>query len=184
MYVKLPLLFGEHWKRYTIPTHSEQATPAVPARAKQFDPLSVLANVTQAKSGGTRTLSADVDPAKLVGAIESLATNSRDINASRLHALGSAINVAHGSVSVDTTTHLPTAVSAEVTVTTPPKMVSQAMGITGFDLTVDASFDSWNQPVNVLAPSGATVLRLSPDALRMDGGSTKLNAGSLLSGLS
>ena len=79
--------------------------------------------------------------------------------------LGDAVKIAHGSVSVDTNTHLPTAISAELQVTTPGTMVKQAMGITGFDLTVNATFDSWNEPVHVNPPARATPLKLTSRSL-------------------
>jgi hypothetical protein len=177
VYIKLPVLLGSGWKSYTVKpgafshhklagmkTQSKDATSAA-LGLKRLNPLSLLSNVTQSDNGSVRTLSADLNPAKLVAAVESLAAGSHRSHAREIGMLGSAIKVAHGSVSVDTHTHLPTAVSTELQMTTPRAMVRRAMGITGFDLKIDVTFDGWNQPVHVSTPAGATPLRLGSHSM-------------------
>lgn len=177
VYIKLPALLGSGWKSYTVKPGAfahhklagvnENSKDAAGAAVglKRLNPLSLLTNVTQSDNGNVRTLSADLDPAKLVAAVESLAAGSHQSHAGQIGQLGSAIKVAHGSVSVDTNTHLPTSISTEVAITTPHALVHRAMGITGFDLKTDVTFDSWNQPVHVSVPANATPLALNPQSL-------------------
>ena len=173
VYIKLPALLGHGWRSYTVTPsalphgkrmlstgNSKEATAAARGFSR-LNPLTLLTNMTQSTSGGIRTFSADLATANLVAAVESLVAGPHSPPAREIGALGNAVNVAHGSISVDSHTHLPTSISLELQVTTPQAMVKRAMGITGFDLKIDATFDGWNQPVRVSIPASATPLKLS-----------------------
>jgi hypothetical protein len=179
VYVRIPLL-GHGWKRYVVP-RSQAAlrgpsvskldsakTKAVGAKLQQLDPAAMLRNVLELSSGSTNTFSADVDPAKVVAAIETLA--SGQVRAARhtaqLRQIGAGVKVAHGSVSVDSTTHLPTAASVELQMDVPQTLRTKAQGVTGFDLKIDATFDSWNQAVHVTAPAQSSALQLNSSLLQ------------------
>ena len=43
--------------------------------------------------------------------------------------------------------------------TVPKALAGQADGLTGFDFKIDATFDDWNQDVNVTAPSSLEAAR-------------------------
>jgi len=165
VYVKLPALLGSGWRSYTVKPGAFSHQKPAAAGLKRLNPLSLLTNVTQSDSGSAHTLSADLNPAKLVAAVESLAAGSHQSHAHQIDMLGSAIKIAHGSVSVNSHSHLPIAISTELAMTTPRAMVHSTMGITGFDLKVDVTFDGWNQPVHVSAPSSSTPLKLNPHAM-------------------
>ena len=181
VYIKLPALLGRGWKSFRVTPSalphskrmlSRENSKDASAAARgfgQLNPLTFLTNMTQSTSGSIRTFSADLDTANLVAAVESLAAGRHTPPAREIGALGNAIDVAHGSISVDNHTHLPTSISLELQVTTPQAMVKRAMGITGFDLKIDATFDSWNQPVHVSIPAHAAPLKLSSVALPAGG---------------
>ncbi len=181
VYIKLPALLGPGWRSYTVAPgalphtrrllskeNSKDASAAARGLSR-LNPLTFLTNMTQSTSGGIRTFSADLDTANLVAAVESLVAGPHAPPAREIGALGNAIDVAHGSISVDEHTHLPTSISVELQVTTPQTMVKRAMGITGFDLKIDATFDSWNQPVHVSIPAHAAPLKLSSVSLMAGG---------------
>lgn len=168
VYIKLPALLGPGWRSYQLPHSkrmlSQENSKDATAAARGFsrlNPLTLLTNMTQTTSGGIRTFSADLATANLVAAVESLVAGPHAPPAREIGALGSAVDVAHGSISVDDHTHLPTSISLELQATTPQAMVKRAMGITGFDVKIDATFDGWNQPVRVSIPARATPLKLS-----------------------
>lgn len=174
VYIKLPLLLGQGWKSYTVPAAAlarhQDRLPAVKS-TDGLNPLAVLTNVTQTDSGNTTTYAADVDPARLVAAIEKMATSKgASQHFAELNQLKGALKIAHGSISVNSTTHLPSAVSTEVSVTVPSSLQKQAQGVTGVDVKIDATFDSWNQPVTVSTPAGATKLQLNPKSLSLFSG--------------
>lgn len=181
VYIKLPALLGPGWKSYTVTPSSlahrkqmlsQENSKDATAAARGFNrlnPLTLLTNMTQSTSGGIRTFSADLATANLVAAVESLVAGPHSPPAREIGALGNAVDVAHGSISVDDHTHLPTSISLELQVTTPQAMVKRAMGITGVDLKIVATFDGWNQPVHVSMPARATPLKLSSVSLLAGG---------------
>ncbi len=172
-YVKIPVLLGQDWESFPINQHSSSSstgsgtdtidpTGQMDKQLKGLNPQSWLKNVTVSSGDGNDTVSADLDPTKLAADIVSLSKGA--ISASdqkQLDELTGALDVAHGSVSYDQSTHLPSAVSAEVTVTVPKSLASKADGLTGFDFKVDATFNDWNQGVTVTAPSSSKPLDLS-----------------------
>ena len=157
VYLKLPALLGAGWKSYILkPMENSRDVSSAAVGLKRLNPFSLLTNVTRVDGGGVRTFSADLDPAKLVAAVESLAAGSRQSHARQIAKLGSALTIAHGSVSVDMHTHLPTSVSAELGMNNGAKH--------GYSR-IDVTFDGWNQPVKVSVPSGATPLKLSSSSM-------------------
>ena len=170
-YVKIPVLLGQDWESFPINQHSSSTgsgtdtidpTGQMDKQLKGLNPQNWLKNVTVSSGDGNDTVSADLDPTKLAADIVSLSKGAISAaDQKQLDELTGALDVAHGSVSYDQSTHLPSAVSAEVTVTVPKALAGQADGLTGFDFKIDATFDDWNQDVNVTAPSSSKPLDLS-----------------------
>jgi hypothetical protein len=166
-YVKIPALLGDTWESFPINEHaagpSTTITPTkLDSQLKGLDPQSWLKNVSVTSDSGNDTVSADLDPAKMVSDIVTLSNGKISAaDQKQLDQFKGAINVAHGSVSYDQSSHLPSAASAELTVTVPKALSTEAAGLTGFDFKIDATFDDWNQAVNVQAPSSSKPLDLS-----------------------
>ena len=170
-YVKIPVLLGQDWESFPINQHSSSTgsgtdtidpTGQMDKQLKGLNPQNWLKNVTVSSGDGNDTVSADLDPTKLAADIVSLSKGAISAaDQKQLDELTGALDVAHGSVSYDQSTHLPSAVSAEVTVTVPKALAGQADGLTGFDFKIDATFDDWNQDVTVTAPSSSKPLDLS-----------------------
>jgi hypothetical protein len=167
-YVTIPALLGDGWKSFPIKS-SHTAMGGTDAqkldlnqKLKGVDPATWLKNLVVTSSDGNDTISADLDPAKMVADIIA-ASNTKPTAADtkQINQLTGAINVAHGSVSYDQSSHLPSAASAEVTVTVPPSLVSKTQGVNGFDFKIDASFDDWNKDVSVTPPSSSEPLNLA-----------------------
>jgi hypothetical protein len=167
-YVQIPALLGDGWKSFPINTSSHGQLPVGNedstklSKFKGLNPADWLSNVTVTSSDGDDTVSADLDPAKI--AKDVLAMMPKQATAAetkQINQLTGAVKVSHGSVSYDNSSHLPSAINGELSVTLPPALASQAQGITGFDLKVDATFSDWNEDVNVSAPSGAQPLDLT-----------------------
>jgi len=100
-----------------------------------------------------------LDIAKIISDVAS-ASNS-PISAKdqkQLDELAGAVKTAHGSESFDHSTHLPTALSAELAFDVPADLQKDSNGLTGLDIKVDATFSDWNSDFTVKAPSGATPL--------------------------
>jgi hypothetical protein len=167
-YIKIPALLGDTWESFPISQHASDSSPMgvtptkLDSQLKGLNPENWLKNVSVTSSDGNDTVSADLDPAKMVSDIVTLSNGK--ISASdqkQLDQVKGAINVAHGSVSYDQSSHLPSSASAELTVTVPKALATEASGLTGFDFKIDATFDDWNQAVNVEAPSSSKPLDLS-----------------------
>ncbi len=82
-----------------------------------FNPLTLLKNVTVTSGSGTDTVSADLNVAGLVRGIAKMSHGQ--VPAGALRQLNGVIQVAHGSVSYDSSTHLPAAAHLEVSVHVP-----------------------------------------------------------------
>jgi hypothetical protein len=166
-YVKVPALMGDEWESFPINEHaagpSSTITPTpLDSQLKGLDPESWLKNVSVTSNDGSDTVSADLDPAKMVADIVTLSNGKiTPQEQTQLDQVKGAINVAHGSVSYDQSSHLPSAASAELAVTLPKVLAKEANGLTGLDFKIDATFDDWNKDVSVQAPTSSKPLDLS-----------------------
>ena len=133
------------------------------------DPSKWLKNLTVSSSGSTDTIAADIDFAALIADLTSLSNSPiTPKDQKQLDQFESGIKTAHVSESFDHSSHLPSAVSAELALDVPSDLQKDANGLTGIDVKVDATFSDWNSDFTVTAPSGAT----------------PLNSGGLFGGLS
>ncbi len=162
VYLKVPLL-GDTWQSIPVSSAGRSVTTTrLDPKLAGLDPAKWLKNITATSGDGNDTVSADLDTAAIAATIlKGLPQADAAAARKEIAQLTRAIDVAHGSVSFDSSSHLPSAFTAQLTVTVPPAMAAQAKGITGFDLQIDATFDDWNQPVEVTAPAGARPLDLS-----------------------
>jgi hypothetical protein len=67
-----------------------------------------------------------------------------------------AIKTAHGSLSFDSSSHLPTEEKVDFAMDVPPSLQTQASGLKSVELNLDVKFSDWNQDFTVKTPSGAT----------------------------
>ena len=72
--------------------------------------------------------------------------------------LEKAITKAHGSLSFDSSTHLPTDEQLQFAMTVPPSLSSTASGLKSLALNLDIKFSDWNNDFTVTAPKGAKPL--------------------------
>jgi hypothetical protein len=93
-------------------------------------------------------------------------TFSASVIAARLPQMFAGIlRAAHGTVTIDHSTHLPSSATLTLSAVTPRTLVKRAQGIGGIHLQISVTFDHWNAPVHVTAPAVSTPLRLSQLAL-------------------
>jgi hypothetical protein len=168
-YIQMPTLLGPGWKSIDISKQMSSSGSSgsngstdksiEQLKALGLDPSKWLKNLTVSSSGDTDTIAADLDIAKIISDVAS-ASNS-PISAKdqkQLDELAGAVKTAHGSESFDHSTHLPSALSAELAFDVPADLQKDANGLTGLDIKVDATFSDWNSDFTVTAPSGATPL--------------------------
>ena len=168
-YIQMPTLLGPGWKSIDISKQMSSSGSSgsngstdksiEQLKALGLDPSKWLKNLTVSFSGDTDTIAADLDIAKIISDVAS-ASNS-PISAKdqkQLDELAGAVKTAHGSESFDHSTHLPTALSAELAFDVPADLQKDSNGLTGLDIKVDATFSDWNSDFTVTAPSGATPL--------------------------
>jgi hypothetical protein len=119
-------------------------------------------------AGGQDTISADLDVAAVFADIAKFGkTGITAKDKAQMAQISEAIKTAHGSLSFDSSTHLPTNESLQFAMDVPPSLSSQASGLKGIALNLNIKFSDWNKDFSVTAPSGAT----------------PLNTGGLLGGL-
>ena len=168
-YIQMPTLLGPGWKSIDISKQMSSSGSSgsngstdksiEQLKALGLDPSKWLKNLTVSSSGDTDTIAADLDIAKIISDVAS-ASNS-PISAKdqkQLDELAGAVKTAHGSESFDHSTHLPTALSAELAFDVPADLQKDSNGLTGLDIKVDATFSDWNSDFTVSAPAGATPL--------------------------
>jgi len=168
-YIQMPTLLGPGWKSIDISKQMSSSGSSgsngstdksiEQLKALGLDPSKWLKNLTVSSSGDTDTIAADLDIAKIISDVAS-ASNS-PISAKdqkQLDELAGAVKTAHGSESFDHSTHLPTALSAELAFDVPADLQKDSNGLTGLDIKLDATFSDWNSDFTVKAPSGATPL--------------------------
>jgi hypothetical protein len=165
VYIRVPMILGPGWQSMPIQSsrHAIDMKDGKNAvkrfQLRQFDPVNLLKNIAVTSESGTNTVSADLNVAGVIQDIVKLSHGQ--MTTAQLRQFGNAIQVAHGSVSYDSSSHLPSAAHLEIAVQVPAKFQKASKGLTGADVKIDASFDDWNQAVHVTAPSSSKPLDLS-----------------------
>jgi hypothetical protein len=167
-YIQMPTLLGPGWKSIDISqetsssggsSSSSQQQSLDQLKALGLNPVKWLKNLEVSSSGSTDTVAADLDIAALVTDLASMSNSPiTPKDQKQLDDVVNGIKTAHGSESFDHSTHLPSALSAELAIDLPPSVQKSANGLTGLDLKVDATFSDWNADFSVNAPAGATPL--------------------------
>jgi hypothetical protein len=164
-YIQMPTLLGPGWKSIDI---SKQASSGSTGstdesldelKALGFDPATWLKNLEVSTSGSTDTIEADLDIAGVIADLASLSDSPiSPSDQKQVDEFVDGIKTAHGSESFDHSTHLPSALSAELAIDIPDDLQKDASGLAGFDIKVDATFSDWNSDFTVSPPAGATPL--------------------------
>jgi hypothetical protein len=176
LYLQLPALMGPGWRSLPLKgltsagsSNSTTSGGLAALKAGGLDPSKWLKNLSLSNSGGQDTISADLNLASVFADIAKAGKSGITPKAQRQMAqVEKAIQKAHGSLSFDSSTHLPTDEALQFAMTVPPSLSGQASGLKGISLNLDIKFSDWNKDFSVSAPHGAT----------------PLNAGGLFGGLS
>jgi hypothetical protein len=168
LYVKMPLFMGPGWHSLPLNTLSSSATGSSSSgssnsqgldalNAAGVDPSMWLKNLSLSNADGQDTISADLDFAKLVADISKMSQSGiTPKDRLQLARVERAITTAHGSLSFDSSSHLPTEEKIDFAMDVPPSLQTQASGVKSLALNLDVKFSDWNQDFSVKAPSGAT----------------------------
>jgi len=168
LYVKMPLLMGPGWHSLPLNGLNSKATGSSGSnsstskgldelKAAGADPSKWLKNLSLSTSDGQDTISADLDIAQVFADISKVSKNGVSAKDKLQIALVQrAIKTAHGSLSFDSSTHLPTEENIKFAMDVPPSLQNQASGLKSVDLNLDIKFSDWNQDFTVKAPAGAT----------------------------
>jgi hypothetical protein len=168
LYVKMPLLMGPGWHSVPLNTLSSSATGSSSSgssssqgldalKAAGVDPSMWLKDLSLSTANGQDTISADVDFAKLFADVSRMEQSGMKAKDRReLQQVEHAIRTAHGSLSFDSSTHLPTEEKVDFAMDVPASLQTQASGLKSLALNLDVKFSDWNQDFTVKAPSGAT----------------------------
>jgi hypothetical protein len=165
-YIQMPTLLGPGWKSIDI-SKETSSTGSSDSSNKSLDQLKALGlnpakwlkNVDVTSSGDTDTIAADLDVAGIISDMASLSNSPiTPKDQKQIDDIVNGIKTAHGSESFDHSTHLPSALSAELALDIPASVQKTADGLQGFDLKIDATFSDWNSDFTVSAPAGATPL--------------------------
>jgi hypothetical protein len=173
LYLQLPALMGPGWKSISLAGVTQAGSSGSGSstsggldalKAEGLDPSELLKNLTMSTSGGQDTISADVDLAAVFAAVQKADKSATGLSAkdqSQIAQLEKAITKAHGSLSFDSSTHLPTDEALQFAMTVPPSLSSSASGLKSIALNLDIKFSDWNKAFTVTAPKGATPLDTS-----------------------
>jgi hypothetical protein len=166
LYVKMPLLMGPGWHSLPLNTLNSGATSSSGSsdnqslqalKAAGVDPSMWLKNLSLSNANGQDTISADLDFPKLITDFTKMSkTGIKAKDRLQLLKVERAIQTAHGSLSFDSSSHLPTEEKLDFAMDVPPSLQSQASGLKSIALNLDVKFSDWNQDFSVKAPSGAT----------------------------
>ena len=165
-YIQMPTLLGPGWKSIDISKETSSSGSSGSSnksldqlKALGVNPSKWLKNLDVSSSGDTDTIAADLDVAGLIADMASLSNSPiTPKDRQQIDDVVNGIKTAHGSESFDHSSHLPSAVSAELAIDLPASVQKTADGLTGFDLKIDATFSDWNSDFTVKAPAGATPL--------------------------
>jgi hypothetical protein len=168
MYLQLPALMGPGWKSVSlagVTTAGSSGSGTTGGlgvlKAEGLNPAKLLKNLTLSTSGGQDTISADVDLAAVFATVAKLDKSQGAVTPKvqrQIAQLEKAITKAHGSLSFDSSTHLPTDEQVQFAMTVPRSLSSSASGLTSIALNLDIKFSDWNKPFSVTAPKGAKPL--------------------------
>ncbi len=168
LYVKMPLLMGPGWHSLPLNTPSSNTTgSSSPSSSRSegldaleaagIDPSMWLKNLSLSSSDGRDTISADVDFMKLFADVSRMSQDGMTAkDKAKLVQVERAIKTAHGSLSFDSSSHLPTEEKVDFAMSLPPSLRAQADGLKSVELNLDVKFSDWNQDFTVKAPAGAT----------------------------
>ena len=133
LYVKMPLLMGPGW--HSLPLTRPHVRPGSSGvglstsngldalKAAGLDPSKWLKNLSLSTSGGQDTISADVDLATgLRRRLQGQQERHHRQGQAQMAQLEQAIKTAHGSLSFDSSTHLPTDESIQFAMDVPPSL--------------------------------------------------------------
>jgi hypothetical protein len=168
LYLKMPLLMGPGWHSLPLNTLGSNATGSSSSgssnsqglealKAAGVDPSMWLKNLSLSSADGQDTISADLDFPKLVADMSRMSQSG--ITAKdrlQLARIERAIKTAHGSLSFDSSSHLPSEEKIDFAMDVPPSLQTQASGLKSLALNLDVKFSDWNQDFSVKAPAGAT----------------------------
>jgi len=165
-YIQMPTLLGPGWKSIDISKQtssigsSDSSNQSLDQlKALGLDPSKWLKNLEVTSSGDTDTIAADLDVAGIISDMASLSNSPiTPKDQKQIDDIVNGIKTAHGSESFDHSTHLPSALSAQLALDIPASAQKTADGLQGFDLKIDATFSDWNSDFTVSAPAGATPL--------------------------
>jgi hypothetical protein len=165
-YIQMPTLLGPGWKSIDISKETSSTGSSDSSnqsldqlKALGLNPAKWLKNVDVTSSGDTDTIAADLDVAGIISDMASLSNSPiTPKDQKQIDDIVNGIKTAHGSESFDHSTHLPSALSAELALDIPASAQKTADGLQGFDLKIDATFSDWNSDFTVSAPAGATPL--------------------------
>ena len=168
LYVKMPLLMGPGWHSLPLNTLGSGATGGSSSgssdrqsldalKAAGVDPSMWLKNLSLSNANGQDTISADLDFQKLITDVTKMSkTGITPKDRLQLLKVERAIQTAHGSLSFDSSSHLPTEEKVDFAMDVPASLQSQASGLKSLALNLDVKFSDWNQDFSVKAPAGAT----------------------------
>ena len=171
LYLQMPALMGPGWRSLSLAGLTQAGTSGssgsstsgglAALKAAGLDPSKLLKNLSLSTSGGQDTISADLDLAAVVAAVEKADKSASGLTAkdqAQIAQLEKAITKAHGSLSFDSSTHLPTDEQLQFAMTVPPSLSSSASGLKSIALNLDIKFSDWNNDFTVTAPKGAKPL--------------------------
>jgi hypothetical protein len=165
-YIQMPTLLGPGWRSIDISKETSSSGSSGSSnqsldqlKALGLNPSKWLKNLDVSSSGDTDTIAADLDVAGIVSDMASMSSSPiTPKDQKQIDDLVNGIKTAHGSESFDHSSHLPSALSAELALDIPASVQKSADGLQGFDLKIDATFSDWNSDFTVNAPAGATPL--------------------------
>jgi hypothetical protein len=168
LYLQLPAILGPGWRSLPLNGLTSSGSSGSGSSSSQgldqlkaagLDPSKWLKNLDLQSSGGQDTISADLNLPALISDISKAgASKLTPKDEKQIAELEQAVTKAHGSLSFDSSTHLPTEEALQFAVTVPQSLEAQANGLKSLALDFDIKFSDWNKDFSVSAPSGAKPL--------------------------
>jgi hypothetical protein len=168
LYLQLPAVLGPGWRSLPLNGLTSSGTSGSGSSSSQglaqlkalgVDPSKWLKDLTLQSSGGQDTISADLDLERLISdASKAGASSITPKDHKQLQQFEQAVTKAHGSLSFDSSSHLPTDEALQFAMTLPKSMAAQANGLKALALDFEIKFSDWNKDFSVSAPSGAKPL--------------------------
>jgi hypothetical protein len=179
LYLQMPALLGPGWNSIPLTgltsggssgsgSGAGSSSSLAQLKALGIDPSKWLKNLSLQSSSGQDTISADLDLQQVFSDVSKAGTSSiTPKDQKQFQQIEQAVTKAHGSLSFDSSSHLPTDEALQFAMTVPKGLASQAQGLKSLALDFDIKFSDWNKDFSVSAPAGAK----------------PLNTGGLLGGL-